>query len=114
MLRELLVRFALGGAIVSAFSVAGELFKPKTFAGLFGAAPSVAIASLALAFQAHGALYAVGEARGACLGSIALGVFALVVTAGGRRLSAPTVLVLASAAWLATAVVLWYARYAKA
>jgi hypothetical protein len=36
----LLIRFVLGGLIVSAFAVVSEMFKPKTFAGLFGAAPS--------------------------------------------------------------------------
>jgi len=32
---------------VSAFAVIGDLFKPKSFGGLFGAAPSVALATLA-------------------------------------------------------------------
>jgi hypothetical protein len=51
---DLLVRFVLGGAVVSAFAAIGELFEPKTFAGLFGAAPSVAVATLALTYAKHG------------------------------------------------------------
>jgi hypothetical protein len=36
---ELLIRFCVGGFIVSAFALIPDLFKPKTFAGLFGSAP---------------------------------------------------------------------------
>lgn len=34
--------------MVTAFAVVGHLLRPKWFAGLFGAAPSVAVASLAV------------------------------------------------------------------
>ena len=34
-MREILVRFLIGGIAVSFFSVLGDLFKPKSFAGLF-------------------------------------------------------------------------------
>jgi hypothetical protein len=40
------VRAVLGGAFVALFSVVGELLRPKSFAGIFAAAPSVALASL--------------------------------------------------------------------
>lgn len=46
MVGDLLARFAIGGALVSLFALAGDLFKPKTFAGLFGAAPSVVVFAL--------------------------------------------------------------------
>lgn len=42
MLRELLIKFVLGGLSVSVFAVIGEVWKPKTFSGIFGAVPSVA------------------------------------------------------------------------
>jgi hypothetical protein len=35
---QILVRFFLGGVVVSAFSVTGDVLKPKSFAGLFGGA----------------------------------------------------------------------------
>jgi hypothetical protein len=38
---EILLRVIVGGLAVSAFSLLGDVLKPKTFAGLFGAAPSV-------------------------------------------------------------------------
>jgi hypothetical protein len=47
---DYLLRFAAGGLIVSAFAVLGDVLRPKSFAGLFGAAPSVALATLSLAF----------------------------------------------------------------
>jgi hypothetical protein len=53
---------------VLALSLTGERFSPERFAGLFGAAPSVAIAPLAFAFRHHGAAYAVTEARSMMIG----------------------------------------------
>lgn len=38
----------LGSLIVSAFAVVGDVLRSKGFAGLFGAAPSVALATLSL------------------------------------------------------------------
>lgn len=97
---ELLVRFLLGGAVVSAFAAAGELFKPKTFSGLFGAAPSVAIASLALAFQKHGPGYVGIEARSMALGSVAMLLYSAACVALSKRHAIPVWLG-AGAAWIA-------------
>ncbi len=47
---EYFVRFLVGGIVVSAFAVLGDVLRPKSFAGLFGAAPSLALATLSLAF----------------------------------------------------------------
>lgn len=70
-----MVRFALGGLIVSLFSVTGELWKPKTFSGIFGAAPSVALASLALTFAKQGPPAVVLLGRSMVIGSVALYVY---------------------------------------
>jgi len=51
---DLILRFTLGGAAVSLFSALAELFKPKTFSGILGAAPAVALISLALTFAQRG------------------------------------------------------------
>jgi hypothetical protein len=53
-MKLILLRFLIGGVSVSLFSVLGDLFKPKSFAGLFGAAPSVALATLALSVVTEG------------------------------------------------------------
>jgi hypothetical protein len=50
---EHLVRFVAGGVVVLAVASLGDMLRPKSFAGLFGAAPSVALATLALAFGEH-------------------------------------------------------------
>lgn len=44
----IVVKALLGGTLVALFAVIGHVLRPKWFAGLFGAAPSVAIASLAV------------------------------------------------------------------
>ena len=55
---QILARFIIGGAIVSAFAIIGDVLKPKSFAGLFGAAPSVALATLAMTVVSDGSSYA--------------------------------------------------------
>lgn len=55
---DLLYRFLIGGAIVSLFALLGEVLRPKGFAGLLGAAPSVALATLPLTLTAEGKSYA--------------------------------------------------------
>ena len=40
---EEIIRFLVGGALVSAFAILGDVLKPKSLAGIFGAAPSVAL-----------------------------------------------------------------------
>ena len=56
MLSEAFTRLTIVGLVVSAFAIIGGLFKPTSFAGLFGAAPSVALATLALAISKDGVL----------------------------------------------------------
>ena len=78
--RDLGLRFLLGGAIVSLFALLGDMFKPKSFAGLFSAAPSVALATLGLAFSEHGSDYASLESRSMLVGAIALVVYSQMVS----------------------------------
>jgi len=77
---QILVRFLIGGVVVSAFAILGDLLKPKSFAGLFGAAPSVALATLGLTVATEGASYAATEARSMTLGAIAFFVYASIVS----------------------------------
>ena len=73
---ELAVRFVVGGAIVSFFAVIAEVCRPKSFAGLFGAAPSVALTTLGIAIAQHGKAYASTEARSMIFGAIAFSIYA--------------------------------------
>jgi hypothetical protein len=61
----------VGGLVVSAFAIIGDVLKPKSFAGLFGAAPSVALATLGLTFATVGTYFATSEARSMMAGAVA-------------------------------------------
>ncbi len=92
---ELLARFLLGGLLVSAFSVLGDLFRPKSLAGIFGAAPSVALATLGLTLASRGADYASTELHSMALGAVALGCYGFVVGRLLLRGARPTLAVTA-------------------
>jgi hypothetical protein len=77
---QILIRFLVGGAVVSIFALIGDVLKPKSFAGLFGAAPSVALATLGLTVATKGAPYAAIEARSMIVGAIAFFIFASLVS----------------------------------
>jgi uncharacterized membrane protein (GlpM family) len=90
---QILVRFVVGGAIVSLFALLGDLLRPKGFAGLFAAAPSVALASLTFAAVTQGHGYAALEARSMIAGEVAFVVYAVgcvYFLAIRRARSAPT------------------------
>jgi hypothetical protein len=90
---QTLVRFIIGGAIVSAFAIIGDVLKPKSFAGLFGAAPSVALATLALTVMSDGTSYAATEGRSMMAGAIAFFVYASLVSHIMMRYKFRTILV---------------------
>jgi hypothetical protein len=105
---EYALRFLIGGCVVSVFAVLGDVLRPKSFAGLFGAAPSVALASLGLAIVHHGAAYAAIEARAMICGALALGVYGylvcrLLMVAHWHALSATMICLIA---WLVIAFAL--------
>ena len=109
-LTELLLRFAIGGIVVSTFSAIGSVLRPKTFAGLFGAAPSVALATLALTFHKDGRAYAALEGRSMLLGAVAMAVYAWVVAMILFRARHNTLLVTSTSllTWFVVAFGLWF------
>jgi uncharacterized membrane protein (GlpM family) len=64
---EVLAKAVLGGLLVVIFAVFAETLSPKRFAGVFAAAPSVALASLSVTVLSSGPL----DARRACAGMTA-------------------------------------------
>ena len=110
MLRLMLFRFLIGGAVVSAFSALGDILKPKSFAGLFGAAPSVALATLALTIATDGPSYAATEARSMIAGGLAMFVYASLVLWVMFKYKPPALLISTSliAAWLVTSFGIWF------
>src|SRR5882757_8700093 len=103
MLGELGLRFLLGGAVVSLFAGAAEVVQPKTFAGIFGAAPSVALVTLTLAFLEHGGSYVATEGRSLAVGAVALFAYSCACVAMTSRSRVPVGLgaALAWSVWLA-------------
>jgi Protein of unknown function (DUF3147) len=106
----MLIRFCAGGLIVSAFAVLSDIFRPKSFAGLFGAAPSVALATLTLTVAKNGASYAAIEARSMIAGAVALCCYCQVVSWVMMRFKWPslTVTIASVFIWFAVALGLWF------
>lgn len=84
-MEELMIRFVIGGLFVTAFAMIGDVLRPKSFAGLFGAAPSVALATLSLTIIKQGSGYAATEARSMTLGAVAFFAYAFVSSWALRR-----------------------------
>jgi hypothetical protein len=111
VLSESIIRFLIGGLVVSVFSVLGDLFRPKSFAGLFDAAPSVALATLALAVVKEDPIYAGIESRSMIAGAVALLAYAQ-LTSWLLMRDKGSSLVLSTAAlpvWFGVACALWWA-----
>ena len=107
---QLLIRFIVGGAVVSFFAAFGDAVKPKSFAGLFAAAPSVAMAALGLTIMTKGKLLVAAEARSMILGAIALFLYAgsamrLMLKC---KMDAAPAAILALTAWMTCALGAWY------
>jgi hypothetical protein len=108
---DLLLRFLIGGVVVSAFAMLGDLAKPKSFAGLFGAAPSVALATLALTVVKDGKAYAATEAHSMITGAVAFFAYAELVSwlLMRRRLSALKSTLVALPMWFTVTFIIWSA-----
>ena len=77
---QIAFRFLVGGLVVSLFAALADTLKPKSFAGLFGAAPSVALATLGLTIAVDGKAFAALEARSMLAGAAAFFLYAIVCT----------------------------------
>ena len=102
---EHFIRFFVGGAVVSAFAMLGDLLRPKSFAGLFGAAPSVALTTLGIAVYQHGANYAAHQTLAMIAGAIALAIYSVIVChlLVRAKLRAVTATLLSLVVWLIVA-----------
>ena len=76
---DYLLRFLAGGIAVSAFAALGDALRPKTFAGLFGAAPSIALATILITLSKEGAGFVAIEARSMILGALAMAAYSWIV-----------------------------------
>ena len=107
---ELLARFLIGGVIVSLFAVIAEMLRPKTFAGLFGAAPSVALATLGITIAGHGRRYTATETHFMLFGAIAFCCYALAASWMLRRRRPPALVATTTLLpiWFAVSFALWW------
>lgn len=108
---DIFFRIVIGGVVVSTFALLSDLLKPTSFAGLFGAAPAVALATLALTVTREGKIYASAEGRSMILGAIAFCLYAYLVSRmlihrRARVLSATSGMIVL---WIGCAFGLWYA-----
>src|SRR5947209_5106098 len=90
-MQEFVLRFLIGGAVISGFALLGDLLRPKSFAGLLGAAPSIALATVGMTIAHHGKDYAATEARSMVLGAIAFCIYAYLVSLALLRYKRSTV-----------------------
>jgi len=106
---EYIIRFAVGGALVCVFAAMGDVLRPKSFAGIFCAAPSVALATLSLTIAAQGKSYASVEARSMIIGAFAMLIYSCLCVRlmGKYRIHAFRATSAALGLWLACAFGIW-------
>ncbi len=109
-METLLIRFLIGGLVVSLFAVLGDIFRPKSFAGLFGTAPSIALATIGLTIVQDGKPYAALECRSMMLGAVAFFAYSVFVGWTLRRYKPPALFASLALmpAWFAISFSLWF------
>ncbi len=95
----------VGGVAVSTFAALGDTLRPKSFAGLFGAAPSIALATLLIALSQKGAPFVAVEGRSMIAGAFALAAYTWSVWVLLKKftMSSRTASILALVVWFAVA-----------
>ena len=98
-----------GGCFVVAFSMLSDRLKPKTLAGLFSGAPSVALASLGLTALAMGGGKTAVAATSMIAGGAGMVAFCAVAIALEQKVGAVTSSALAWISWaVAAGAVFWF------
>jgi hypothetical protein len=104
----LALRALAGGSLVVVFALVSEMVKPKTFAGLFAAAPSVAVASLAITVIADGSAKARQASIGMAAGAVGMAACCALDAAVIPRLQALRGSLVATAGWAVVALGLYW------
>jgi hypothetical protein len=107
----LALRGLAGGILVVVFALIGEVVTPKAFSGLFSAAPSVAVASLAITVVAEGAGRARQDSIGMVVGGLAMIACCVLAAVAVPRLRALGGSAAAWVAWPAVALGLYWAVF---
>lgn len=107
------VKGLLGGLFVMAFAALSESLRPKSFAGLFGAAPSIALASLLVIVITKGSVTAREQSLGMIGGAVAMVVYCFSATFAVDRWGALRGSLFAFTTWFAAAGVFAAALWAR-
>jgi uncharacterized membrane protein (GlpM family) len=99
----LAVKGLAGGLLVVAFALLSEALEPKRFAGLFSAAPAVAIASLSVVLLDKGHHAAHQDAVGMIAGSAGMIAYAACAIPLLRRMKASRAALAALGPWVLSA-----------
>jgi hypothetical protein len=110
----LALRGLAGGLLVVAFALIAEVVDPKAFAGLFAAAPSVAIASLAITVLTESASKARESSIGMVVGGIGMAACCVAAVGSISRLKAIWGSLVAVMAWGVVALGLYAAVFVGA
>jgi hypothetical protein len=108
---QIVIRFLVGGIAVCLFAALGDILKPKSFAGLFGAAPSIALATLSLTLIEKPPLYVAIECRSMLFGALGLLCYCLAI-GGMLKLGHKKALrscILSLPIWFGVSFGLWFA-----
>jgi uncharacterized membrane protein (GlpM family) len=103
MVAELALKSVCGGALVLAFALFAQTLSPKRFAGVFAAAPTVALASLAVTVAFKGSAQAARACTGMLAGAAGFAVYCLLAPTALRRLGTLRGSTVTLLAWAATA-----------
>jgi uncharacterized membrane protein (GlpM family) len=101
----LVIKGVAGGTLVLVFALISQSLSPKRFAGLFGAAPAVALVGLTIALVDKGAHDGHEAAVGMLAGSAGMIAYALAAVAVLRRTRASRAAVAALGVWVLGAAV---------
>ncbi len=101
----LAVKGVAGGTLVAGFALLSEGLKPKRFAGLFSAAPAVALAGLTVALLDKGAHSAHESAAGMIAGAGGMLAYAAAAIPLLRRFRASVAALIALVAWTGVAAI---------
>jgi len=98
------VQAVVGGALVVAFALLGHALEPKRLAGIFSAAPSIALAGLLVTVASVGDRPAARAATGMLLGAAGFVAFSVLTRPLLARVGAVASSLLGCCAWVVVAV----------
>ena len=97
-----------GGTLVAGFSALGDVLKTKAFAGLFAAAPSVALASLVVTVLTTGPAKAALSSRGMIAGAVGMVAYCTAASVLVKWFGAGVGSVVAWVFWIVPALLVYW------